>query len=130
MHRRVVGEKDMSLTKEQIQVFSEKGFIVLKKFFDKDVMEKVSAWLDELEKCPDTNGHAAKYYEKSPVTGEDILVRVEHVLGDRDPDIAKFLLEIHRFCSRKKLTTSIQVVGRINYTRIRLPAGTPMPISS
>ncbi len=39
----------MSLTKEQIQVFSEKGFIVLKEFFDKGVMDKVSAWLDELE---------------------------------------------------------------------------------
>jgi hypothetical protein len=82
----------MSLTPEQIQVFSTKGFIVLKEFFDKDAMSKVSAWLDELEDCPGTDGHAAMYYEKSPVTGQDILVRVEHILGDQDPDMAKILL--------------------------------------
>ena len=82
----------MSLTKEQLQVFSEKGFIVLKKFFDQDVMEKVSTWLDELEDSHDTTGHVAKYYEKSPITGKDILVRVEHVLGHQDPDRASLLL--------------------------------------
>ncbi len=31
----------MSLTLEQIQVFSTKGFIVLKEFFDKDAIDKV-----------------------------------------------------------------------------------------
>ena len=82
----------MSLTQEQIQVFSEKGFIVLKQFFDNDTMEKVSAWLDDLEARPETSGHAAKYYERSPVTGKDILVRAEHVLGEHDPDMAQLLL--------------------------------------
>jgi len=82
----------MSLTPEQIQVFSEKGFIVLKEFFDKGAIDELSSWLDELEASPDANSHAAKYYEKSPVTGADILVRAEHVLGDQDPDMAKILL--------------------------------------
>ena len=82
----------MSLTKEQIQDFSAKGFIVIREFFNKDVMEEVSTWLDELEDYPDINRHVARYYEKSPVTGEDILVRVEHVLGDQNPDKAKLLL--------------------------------------
>lgn len=82
----------MSLTREQVQDFSDKGFIVLKQFFAADVMEKLSAWLDELENAPDASDHAAKYYEKSPVTGENILVRVEHILGDHDPDIAPLLL--------------------------------------
>jgi ectoine hydroxylase-related dioxygenase (phytanoyl-CoA dioxygenase family) len=82
----------MSLTPEQIQIFSEKGFIVLKQFFDNDTMRKVSAWLDDLEDRPETSGHAAKYYERSPVTGEDILVRAEHVLGDHDPEMAQLLL--------------------------------------
>ncbi|HJP39660.1 MAG TPA: phytanoyl-CoA dioxygenase family protein [Gammaproteobacteria bacterium] len=82
----------MFLTEEQRQIFPAKGFIVLKEFFAKEAMDKVSAWLDELDNSPDAGGHAAKYYEKSPVTGEDILVRVEHVLGGQDPEIAKLLL--------------------------------------
>jgi ectoine hydroxylase-related dioxygenase (phytanoyl-CoA dioxygenase family) len=82
----------MSLMTNQIQAFHEKGFIVLNKFFDQDIVEKLSEWLNELEDCPDINGHAAKYYEKSPITGEDILVRVEHVLGEQDPELARLLL--------------------------------------
>jgi ectoine hydroxylase-related dioxygenase (phytanoyl-CoA dioxygenase family) len=82
----------MTLSQEQVDRFSEKGFVVLQGFFDKDVIDRLSAWLDELEDQPDLHDHAAKYYEKSPVTGENILVRAEHVLGKHDPDIAKILL--------------------------------------
>ncbi len=37
----------MSLTPEQAAEFGEKGFIVIKEFFDPDQMAKVSAWLGE-----------------------------------------------------------------------------------
>ncbi len=82
----------MSLTEGQKKVFSAKGFVVLEGFFEKGVMDRVSAWLDELQQSVKTFDHAAKYYEKSPLTGENILVRVEHVLGDHDRDIAELLL--------------------------------------
>ncbi len=82
----------MYITEEQKTTFSKKGFVVLKGFFDSDVMDEVSAWLDELQNSAETNTHAAKYYEVSPISGEDILVRVEHVLGDHDPEIATMLL--------------------------------------
>jgi ectoine hydroxylase-related dioxygenase (phytanoyl-CoA dioxygenase family) len=82
----------MCITEEQRSTFSDKGFVVLKGFFDSDVMDQVSAWLDELQISVQTTTHAAKYYEVSPISGEDILVRVEHVLGDNDPEIAKLLL--------------------------------------
>ena len=83
----------MLLSNEQIQTFADKGFIVLKQFFNQDVMGPVSGWLDKLQESDAASSHAAKYFEKSPVSGKDILVRVEHVLGDNDPDIARLLLE-------------------------------------
>ena len=82
----------MPLSKEQIHTFADKGFIVLEDFFNRDVMEQVSGWLDNLQTADGESSQAAKYYEKSPVSGEDILVRVEHILGDSDPDIARLLL--------------------------------------
>ena len=82
----------MFLTEEQKTEFKDKGFIVLKGFFDKAAMEKISSGLDELrDKQPDKN-QEAKYYEKSTITGESILVRVENALGDRNPELTKLLL--------------------------------------
>jgi ectoine hydroxylase-related dioxygenase (phytanoyl-CoA dioxygenase family) len=83
----------MGLTAEQKTTFDEKGFIVLKEFFDQAVMTNVSAWLDKLQDVSSgTSAHAAKYFEQSPLTGENILVRVEHVLGGEDPEIAELIL--------------------------------------
>lgn len=82
----------MGLTDAQIKEFNDKGFVVLKGFFDKKAMERISTWLDELQdKQPESAGEM-KYYERSPFTGETILVRVENVLGGRNPEIAKLLL--------------------------------------
>jgi ectoine hydroxylase-related dioxygenase (phytanoyl-CoA dioxygenase family) len=82
----------MFLTEEQTKEFEDKGFVVLKGFFDQEVMGKVSTWLDELQHKRPGKNQEAKYYEKSPITGENILVRIEHVLGDHNPDITKLLL--------------------------------------
>jgi ectoine hydroxylase-related dioxygenase (phytanoyl-CoA dioxygenase family) len=83
----------MTLTDEQKATFDEKGFLVLKEFFPRDVIGVVSDWLDELQDVTSaTSAHAAKYFEKSPLTGENILVRVEHVLGGDDAEIAELLL--------------------------------------
>jgi ectoine hydroxylase-related dioxygenase (phytanoyl-CoA dioxygenase family) len=83
----------MTLSAEQKTTFDEKGFIVLKAFIDQDAISAVSDWLDALQEVStDTSAHAAKYFEKSPLTGENILVRVEHVLGEHDVEISKLLL--------------------------------------
>jgi ectoine hydroxylase-related dioxygenase (phytanoyl-CoA dioxygenase family) len=82
----------MFLTEEQTEEFRNKGFIVLKSFFDKAVMGRVSASLDELRDKPSDTGQEAKYYEKSTITGDSILVRIENVLGDRNPALAELLL--------------------------------------
>lgn len=82
----------MFLTEEQTAEFKEKGFIVLKGFFDKAVMDRVSAWLDELRDKRPARNQAAKYYEKSTITGENILVRIENVLGDDNPEFTRLLI--------------------------------------
>ncbi len=82
----------MLLTEEEMADFKKRGYVVLKGFFDKTVMDSVSSFLDALrEKSPNEN-EEAKYYEKSPVTGQDILVRVENMLGDHNPAFTKLLL--------------------------------------
>ena len=82
----------MILTEEQRNEFNDKGFIVIKGFFDEGVMKKVSAWLDELRDKTPNKGEEAKYYERSTLNGENILIRVEHILGDHNPEITKLLI--------------------------------------
>jgi len=82
----------MFLTEQQTQEFGDKGFIVLKGFFDKTVMDRVSAWLDELRDKQPEKGREAKYYEKSTITGESILVRIENALGDQNPEFTRLLV--------------------------------------
>ena len=82
----------MILNEEQKKEFNDKGFIVMKGFFDEEVMKKVSEWLDELRDKIPKKGEEAKYYEKSTLNEENILIRVEHVLGDHNPEMTKLLL--------------------------------------
>lgn len=82
----------MILTREQKKEFNEKGFIVSKGFFGKKVMNRISALLDELRGREPKQGEEAKYYEKSGRTGENILVRIENVLGDHNRELTQLLL--------------------------------------
>lgn len=67
----------MSLTQDQVNEFTGKGFIVIKGFFNPDEIEKVSAWLDELRDRQPAQGEEAEYYETSPVGGKNSLARIE-----------------------------------------------------
>ncbi len=82
----------MTLTGEQKKEFNDKGFIVIKSFFDPEVIQKVSDWLDKLKGEQDVQGKEAKYFEKSPVTNENILVRAEYLLGEHNPEITSLLI--------------------------------------
>ena len=82
----------MQLSNEQIKEFGDKGFIVMKGFFDRATMDNISSHLDELRDKEPAEGEEAKYYEKSPITGENILVRVENFLGDHSPEFSELLL--------------------------------------
>jgi len=82
----------MALTEEQMKEFKNKGFIVLKRFFDKVTMERISACLDGLRDKQPGRRQEAKYYERSTITGENILVRIENVLGDYNAGLTELLL--------------------------------------
>jgi len=82
----------MFLSNEQIAEFEDKGFIVLKGFLDEGVMDKVSAYMDHLRDKQPAEGEEAKYYETSPISGENILVRIENILGDNNPELGNLLL--------------------------------------
>jgi len=81
-----------TLSQEQKTDFQKRGFIVLKNYFDTDVVDQLSIWLDELsQKAPD-EGSEAKYYEKSPISDEDLLVRAEYLLGEHNQEKTDLLL--------------------------------------
>lgn len=81
------------LSQEQKKDFQERGFIVLKGFFDTEVVARLSNWLDELSQKALGDGAEAKYYEKSPISDEDLLVRVEYLLGEHNQEITDLLLD-------------------------------------
>jgi hypothetical protein len=105
---------EISLSEQQVKELKQKGFIVLKSFFDAPSIVRVSSIANELHgKTPEEN-QEAKYYETSPVTGQDVLVRIEHMLGDYNSELTNLIItpkvdgclaqlfgEPH-FCLRKK----------------------------
>lgn len=82
----------MVLTCEQKREFKAKGFIVIKDFFGPEIMNNVSHWLDELQAKLPGESKEAIYYEKSPVTGKNVVVRIEHILGDHNAEMTKLLI--------------------------------------
>jgi len=82
----------MILSEEQKKEFNDKGFIVMKSFYNKEEIQIVSIWLDKLHNKVPMKGGEAKYYEKSIQKDENILVRIEHILGYHNPEISNLLL--------------------------------------
>ena len=86
----------MGLTDDQVREFHDKGFVVVKGFFDSGVIDKVSAFLDGLRDKPQaetpSEDQEAKYYEESPTTAEKILVRVENMFGGNNPELSRLLI--------------------------------------
>lgn len=82
----------MTLTPAETSEFRERGFIVRKGFLAPDAVRRIGAWLDELALAEPGGGPEACYFEKSPVTGQNLLVRVEHFLGPHNPEITRLLL--------------------------------------
>ncbi|MEE9160560.1 MAG: hypothetical protein V3V73_02110, partial [Gammaproteobacteria bacterium] len=75
-----------TLSQEQKTDFQKRGFIVLKHYFDNDVVDQLSIWLDELSQKAPNEGSEAKYYEKSPISAENLLVRAEYLLGEHNQE--------------------------------------------
>ncbi|MDT8319515.1 MAG: phytanoyl-CoA dioxygenase family protein [Xanthomonadales bacterium] len=82
----------MTLNEQQQKTFEAQGFIVIPGFFEAREMNRVTAWLDDLQQRSPQEGKEARYYERSPVTGQNLLVRAEHLLGDHNPAMTELLL--------------------------------------
>ncbi len=82
----------MTLSKEQLQTFKDKGFIVIKGFFDKPVMDRISACVDGLRDKEPAESEDAKYFEKSSLSNESLLIRIENVLGEHNRELTGLLL--------------------------------------
>jgi hypothetical protein len=82
----------MTLTPEQATQFKERGFIVIKNFVPQPAVQRLGAWLDALASAPEGSGPEARYYEVSPLTGRNMLVRVEHFLGPPNTEITELLV--------------------------------------
>ena len=82
----------MSLSQDQINTYKDTGFVVEKGFFDKAVMERVSALVDGLRDKEPAEGEDAKYFEQSPISHENLLVRIENVMGDHNLELTETLI--------------------------------------
>lgn len=82
----------MMLSKDEVELFHKRGFLVFKGFFSADEIKTISDFLDRLRDTEAEEGKEAKYYEKSPVNGETVLVRVENLFGGLNPDVEKVMI--------------------------------------
>lgn len=82
----------MELSAPDVEQFRQRGYCVHQGFFARAEIEKISDWLDSLQAARPGKGPEARYYEQSPVTGNGILVRVEHILGEHNPEMTRLML--------------------------------------
>lgn len=82
----------MQLTAQDIEQFRQRGYCVRRAFFAPAAVERMSGYLDALRDAPPREGAEACYYEQSPVTGESLLVRAEHLLGGHNPELTRLML--------------------------------------
>ena len=107
----------MPLTDEQLADFRTKGFVVLKDFFNNATMQRVSRCLDTIRTKQSEGNLDAKYYEKSPVTGENMLVRIENIIGDHNDELSSILLSSESIDALSRILgeTPILFKDKINY---------------
>lgn len=67
------------LSKEQIQVFEQEGFVMVREFYNNQEMAQISYWVDEVQAYPDAPGKYQRYYEDSlTAPGHQLLNRMEN----------------------------------------------------
>ena len=80
------------LTDDQKQTFNEKGFIVLKGFFDNQEITRISDWADELRDKEPLENQEVKYFEKSFLNDDSILVRIENIFGAHNAEMTDLII--------------------------------------
>ncbi len=83
----------MLLSEQQLEDFQKYGYTVVPSFYSAEEVESISAWLNGLRDSDGTENDVATYFETSPSSGETVLVRAEHLLGDHSPAITELMLK-------------------------------------
>jgi 2-aminoethylphosphonate dioxygenase len=68
------------LTPAQLQSYENDGYLVLKGFLPQKMREDLVKWADEIQTLPEEPGRLMKYFERSSITKERLLCRVENIL--------------------------------------------------
>jgi ectoine hydroxylase-related dioxygenase (phytanoyl-CoA dioxygenase family) len=87
-------KKQMVLSEQQLEEFQKYGYTVVPSFYSAEEVELISVWLDGLRDSDGTENDIATYFETSPSSGETVLVRAEHLLGEHSPAITEMLLKV------------------------------------
>ncbi len=83
----------MALEQAELDHFRTYGFTVVRSLYDAAEVRLLSEWLDQLRDSDGTENDIATYFETSPSSGETVLVRAEHLLGEQSPEITALLLQ-------------------------------------
>lgn len=68
------------LTAQQIKDFKRDGFVLVKGLYDKDEIQKITTWTDELSHYPEVPGQYMMYFETSKLDdSQRILCRMEDI---------------------------------------------------
>lgn len=82
----------MGLDDRDVELFHRRGYCVRPAFFDAAEVAALATYLDSLRDARPLPGAEACYWERSPLTGESLLVRAEHIVGPHNPAMTRLLL--------------------------------------
>jgi ectoine hydroxylase-related dioxygenase (phytanoyl-CoA dioxygenase family) len=82
----------MIVTDEMKKEFQDRGFVVLRGFFDAITTERVLDWAKALESASPGPGEEAKYYEAGLDGEAGLLVRAENIMTDKNAEIRDLIL--------------------------------------
>jgi ectoine hydroxylase-related dioxygenase (phytanoyl-CoA dioxygenase family) len=82
----------MIVTDEMKKAFQDRGFVVLRQFFDSETTRRVLDWAKALESAEPGAGEEAKYYEASLSGDEGLLVRAENIMIEKNAAIRDLVL--------------------------------------
>ena len=83
----------MPINSDAVAEFSERGFTIVRGVYTPEEVERISAWLEELQNSDGSENDIATYFEASPITGQPVLVRAEYLLGDHNPEMTQLFLK-------------------------------------
>ena len=77
----IITEKEAVLSPDQVEEFSQNGYLIVKGLFDHQAMTEMTNWANEVQQWPEVPGKYMMYFEQSTISGQRILSRLENFLA-------------------------------------------------